>query len=110
MLHGETWLSEHPDEDREDRRTQEPPELLPPVCPARESILVCDRDRAIARIDRVEPGPAGAGHEAEWLHRLERRGIIRRGSGKPTRQWVAGRSHLGRDLVAALLEEREEGP
>ena len=75
-----------------------------------ESILVCDRDRAIARIDHVEPGPAGAGHEAEWLHRLERRGIIRRGSGKPTRQWVAGRAHLGRDLVAALLEEREEGP
>ena len=75
-----------------------------------ESILVCDRDRAIARIDRVEPGPAGAGQEAEWLHRLERRGIIRRGSGKPTRQWVAGRSHLGRDLVAALLEEREDGP
>ena len=75
-----------------------------------ESILVCDRDRAIARIDRVEPGPAGAGHEAEWLHRLERRGIIRRGSGKPTRQWVAARAHLGRDLVAALLEEREEGP
>ena len=75
-----------------------------------ESILVCDRDRAIARIDHVEPGPAGAGHEAEWLHRLERRGILRRGTGKPTRQWVAGRSHLGRDLVAALLEEREDGP
>ena len=68
-----------------------------------ESILVCDRDRAIARIDRVGPGPAVSGHEAEWLHRLERRGILRRGTGTPTRQWVAERPHLGRDLVAALL-------
>src|SRR5437016_8421581 len=110
MLRGETWRSEPPDEDREDRRTQEPPERRPPVCPARGVHPGLRSRPSLARIDHVEPGPAGAGHEAEGLHRLERRGIIRRGSGKPTPQWVAGRSHLGRDLVAALLEEREDGP
>jgi antitoxin (DNA-binding transcriptional repressor) of toxin-antitoxin stability system len=74
-----------------------------------ESILVCDRDRVIARIDRAgdhEPVPES---DAAWLDRLERRGVIRRGTGRVSRQWLARRPSVGADVVAALLREREEG-
>jgi len=76
-----------------------------------ESILVCDRDRVIARIDRVSARAHVAESDGEWLDRLERQGVIRRGEGSPTTQWVAGRPAAGgADVVAALLREREEGP
>jgi antitoxin (DNA-binding transcriptional repressor) of toxin-antitoxin stability system len=75
-----------------------------------ESILVCDRDRVIARIDRVAPHDAADTGDAEWLERLERRGIIRRGTGLPTTDWLAQRPPAGADVVATLLREREEGP
>jgi antitoxin (DNA-binding transcriptional repressor) of toxin-antitoxin stability system len=74
-----------------------------------ESILVCDRDRVIARIDRVDPRVSVPGDDAEWLARLERRGVVRRGSGKLTRAWLARRPALGADVVTALLQERQEG-
>src|SRR3990167_9537446 len=51
-----------------------------------ESILVCDRDRVIARIERVDPHAPGPESDAEWLDRLERGGVIRRGTGKLSRQ------------------------
>jgi antitoxin (DNA-binding transcriptional repressor) of toxin-antitoxin stability system len=73
-----------------------------------ESILVCDRDRVIARIDRVSAPPPGT--DAEWLARLERRGVIRRGTGKLSREWLESRPVVRADVVAALLREREEGP
>src|SRR5438093_2201700 len=75
-----------------------------------ESILVCDRDRVIARIERVGADAPAAGGDAEWLDRLERRGIIRRGAGKLSREWLERRPSLGADVVAALLQERDEGP
>ena len=50
-----------------------------------ESILVCDRDRVIARIERVGAHGPVTESDAEWLDRLERRGVIRRGTAKPTR-------------------------
>jgi antitoxin (DNA-binding transcriptional repressor) of toxin-antitoxin stability system len=75
-----------------------------------ESILVCDRDRVIARIDRVAAHAPGSESDGEWLDRLERRGVIRRGTGKPSRQWLARRPAVGADVVAALLRERDEGP
>ena len=75
-----------------------------------EAILVCDRDRVIARIERVAAGTPAPGSEAERLERLERRGVIRRGTGKLSRQWLAQRPTIGADVVAALLREREEGP
>ena len=72
-----------------------------------ESILVCDRDRIVARIERVEaPTPLPEG-EGEWLERLERRGVIRRGTGKLSREWFARKPVVGADIVAALLRERE---
>jgi antitoxin (DNA-binding transcriptional repressor) of toxin-antitoxin stability system len=75
-----------------------------------ESILVCDRDRVIARIDRVEFHGLIPEDEGEWMDRLERRGIIRRGTGKLSRQWLARRPAVGADVVSALLRERNEGP
>lgn len=75
-----------------------------------ESILVCDRDRVIARIDRVSVPASVPQSEAEWLERLERRGVIRRGRGKPSPAWLASRPSAEADVVAALLQEREEGP
>jgi antitoxin (DNA-binding transcriptional repressor) of toxin-antitoxin stability system len=74
-----------------------------------ESILVCDRDRVIARIDRVTAHVALPAGDREWLDRLERRGVIRRGAGKPSRQWLGRRPAVGADVVAALLQERDEG-
>jgi antitoxin (DNA-binding transcriptional repressor) of toxin-antitoxin stability system len=74
-----------------------------------ESILVCDRDRAIARIERVDAqGPVPEG-DAEWLDRLERRGVLRRGTGKLSRAWLARKPRVGTDVVATLLRERREG-
>lgn len=75
-----------------------------------ESILVCDRDRVIARIDRVAAGTRVSESDGEWLDRLYRRGVIRRGVGKLSPQWLARRPAVGADVVAALLRERDEGP
>lgn len=74
-----------------------------------ESILVCERDRVIARIERVEPHVQGSAGDAEWLSRLERRGVVRRGKGNLTKDWLARRPVIRADVVAALLQEREEG-
>ncbi len=75
-----------------------------------ESILICDRDRVIARIERIEPHTATSESEREWVDRLERRGVIRRGTGKLSRQWLARRPAVGADVVSALIKERDEGP
>jgi antitoxin (DNA-binding transcriptional repressor) of toxin-antitoxin stability system len=74
-----------------------------------ESILVCDRDRVIARIERVGPHAAIPGSDLDWLDRLERRGVIRRGTGKLPDDWLAGRPAVEADIVAAVLHERNEG-
>ncbi|SRR5258708_6059409 len=74
-----------------------------------ESILVCDRDRVIARIERAGAEAPVPGDDAEWLDRLERRGAIRRGTGTLSRKWLASRPRVKADVVAALLKEREEG-
>ena len=74
-----------------------------------ESILVADRDRVVARIERVAADAALPTSDAEWLQRLERRGIVRRGSGKLSRRWIAARPRVRADVVAAVLREREEG-
>ena len=75
-----------------------------------ESILVRDRDRVVARIERVEEA-AMPRTDAEWLDRLERRGVIRRGTGHLPRGWVSRRPAIHADLVAELLRgDREEGP
>jgi antitoxin (DNA-binding transcriptional repressor) of toxin-antitoxin stability system len=75
-----------------------------------ELILVCDRDRVVARIERVGADTALPGGDAAWLDRLERQGVIRRGTRKLSRKWLAHRPAVGADVVGALLREREEGP
>ena len=75
-----------------------------------ESILVADRDRVIARIERVferEGLPQG---DAEWLARLEERGVIQRGSGRLDRTWLKQKPVVKTDVVALLVRERDEGP
>jgi antitoxin (DNA-binding transcriptional repressor) of toxin-antitoxin stability system len=73
-----------------------------------EPILVYDRDRPVARIERVGPHEGGRAAETDWAERLERRGIIRRGTGGPTPEWIAGRPRASADVVGALLAERDE--
>ncbi|MGH7319184.1 MAG: type II toxin-antitoxin system Phd/YefM family antitoxin [Candidatus Rokuibacteriota bacterium] len=58
--------------------------------PRGESILVCDRDRVIARIERMGAHAPVSESDAAWLDRLERRGAIRRGTEKVTREWLTG--------------------
>jgi len=74
-----------------------------------ESILVFDRDRVIARIERAGSHLPLPGDDAEWLDRLERRGVLRRGAGSLSRKWLAARPRVKADVVAAVLREREEG-
>lgn len=74
-----------------------------------ETVLVRDRDRVIARIDRVATGSPVPENDAAWLERLERGGVVRRGAGLP-RGWLTRRPRVGADVVGALLREREEGP
>ena len=75
-----------------------------------ETILVSNRDRIIARIERVESHPPGSEQDREWLDRLERRGVIRRGTGKLPREWLNRRPAVAADVVRALLKDRDDGP
>ena len=74
-----------------------------------DSILVCDRDRVIARIERAGGTLHVPGDDAKWLDRLERRGVIRRGTGTLSRKWLANRPRVRANVVAALLQDRETG-
>ncbi|MBI1737313.1 MAG: type II toxin-antitoxin system prevent-host-death family antitoxin [Candidatus Rokubacteria bacterium] len=75
-----------------------------------EAILVCDRDRVIARIERVGADAGTPSSDAEWLDDLERRGAIRRGGGRLPGSWLERRPAVAADVVAALLQERDESP
>jgi len=70
------------------------------------SVLVYDRDRAIARIDPVREGGAEAG---DWTADLERARILAPASAALRRGWLEERNAVSCDVVAALLEERESG-
>lgn len=74
-----------------------------------ETVLVCDRDRMIARIERTGPTERVVDDDAAWLDRLERRGVIRRGSGTLSRKWLASAPRVNADVVGAVLRERDEG-
>ncbi|MBI4701084.1 MAG: type II toxin-antitoxin system prevent-host-death family antitoxin [Deltaproteobacteria bacterium] len=74
-----------------------------------EAVLVRNRDRVIARIEPAG-GPASAEtDDARWLADLEARGVIRRGTGRLPPDWLDRAPEVDADVVAALLQEREEG-
>jgi antitoxin (DNA-binding transcriptional repressor) of toxin-antitoxin stability system len=74
------------------------------------SVLILDRDQAVARIVPVEPSTPGRGVDDERLRRLERQGVIRRGSGKLP-DWLGRRKppKLRRSLLAEFLADRKAG-
>jgi antitoxin (DNA-binding transcriptional repressor) of toxin-antitoxin stability system len=73
------------------------------------TVVVLDRDRPIAHIVPVASGGDGRRDDGR-LQRLERRGLIRRGSGKRP-QWLGRRRRprLRGSLLKDLLRERESG-
>ena len=75
-----------------------------------ESILVTDRDKIIARIERVSDREALLDTEAKWLKRLEGKGAIRRGVGHVDRKWLREKPVVKADVVAILIRERDESP
>ena len=74
-----------------------------------ESILVLDRDRVIARIESAGHASSESTDDSRWLDELESRGVVRRGSGKLPKGWLARRLEMKADVVGALLAERDEG-
>lgn len=73
-----------------------------------EHLLVCDRDRVIARIEPAG-GAGGRQDEDAWLDELERSGVVRRPAGKLGRSFLKRRPRVKGDVVGALLSERDEG-
>ncbi len=74
------------------------------------SVLVLDRDQPVAQIVPLRPAVRGSGANAERLVRLERRGLIRRGTGGLP-EWLGRRKppRLRGSLLKDLLDEREGG-
>ncbi|MBK5295687.1 MAG: type II toxin-antitoxin system prevent-host-death family antitoxin [Vicinamibacteria bacterium] len=69
-------------------------------------VLVMDRDRPVARIVPVEPASEGAD---DRLDRLERRGLVRKGSGGAP-AWLGRRrpARVKGSVLGDLLAERGE--
>jgi antitoxin (DNA-binding transcriptional repressor) of toxin-antitoxin stability system len=73
------------------------------------SILVLDRDQPVAQVIPVR-GPAGPREQDGRLARLERRGLIRRGTGGLP-DWLGRRRprRVRGSVLRDLLRERESG-
>ena len=67
------------------------------------SVMVLDRDQPVAQIVPLNSGARGSGNQEVRLTRLERRGLIRRGTGALP-EW------LGRRKPAKLRGQRAQGP
>lgn len=75
---------------------------------AGETVLITDRGVPVARL---EPAAATAGDDDGRLARLERAGVIRRGTGDLT-EFLARRpvrTRDGRGITDLVIEERESG-
>lgn len=74
------------------------------------SVLVLDRDRPVAQIVPLERSVRGSGGHVARLLRLERRGLIRRGTGGLP-DWLGKRRppRLRGSVLKDLLREREGG-
>ena len=75
-----------------------------------DSILVLDRNQPVAQIIPVQTAARGVVCNEERIARLERKGLIRRGSGDP-KKWVAKRRpvKLRGSVLKDLLDERRRG-
>jgi len=73
---------------------------------AGQTILILDRDRAVARLERV----VGDAHGDDRLDRLERAGLVRRAT-RPIsiKALRAVAARPGGGVLEALIQEREEG-
>ncbi len=72
-----------------------------------QSILVYDRDRAIARIDPIKPSDSV--EDQDWTLELQQTGILRPPKARLGKDWLRRRPAVHADVVAALLSERESG-
>lgn len=72
-----------------------------------EVVRILDRDRAVAQIVPIGHAHAGRRVGPEALAEMERKGLVRRGTGRIDRELLA-RDPPGRPcgVLAALLEER----
>jgi prevent-host-death family protein len=73
-----------------------------------ETVLVCDRDRPIARIEPVRDAVVAAGDLDDTVE-LERTGVVRPPQSVLPKNWLARRVEVNADVVGALLAERNEG-
>ena len=74
-----------------------------------ESVLILDRNIPVARLEPLAPG-SGEADEAKLLD-LERRGLLKRGTGKlPKDFWTRPLPKLKGSAVQALLDERNQAP
>lgn len=74
-----------------------------------ESVLILDRNIPVARIEPLPPGSREA-DEAKLIE-LERRGLLKRGTGKlPKDFWTRPLPKFKGSVVQALLDERNEAP
>src|SRR2546422_2280004 len=71
-----------------------------------ESILLCDRDRVIARVERAGTPAPVPGDDAEWVGRLPRGGGVRRGTRPPSREMLARPAPPQSRRGGAPLQER----
>jgi antitoxin (DNA-binding transcriptional repressor) of toxin-antitoxin stability system len=70
------------------------------------AVLILDRDQPVARLKRVGPST----HPDDRLVRLERAGILRRATRPVSVESLSAPvPRSSRSVVAALLEERQEG-
>ncbi len=74
-----------------------------------KSILIRDRDRVVARIEPAGDRNARPSDDEDWLDRLERGGLVRRGRPSAVHTLLGDRPVADADVVEALLHEREDG-
>ena len=76
-----------------------------------ETILILDRNQPVARVVPIESASGKESDDAR-LQRLERAGLLRRGSGRMAPDVLRKRRAVlkpGRDAVKASIEERRSG-
>lgn len=72
-----------------------------------QSVLVYDRDRAIARIDPITASDAL--EPGDWTLELQQTGALRPPTARLGRDWLRRRTATHADIVGAILDERKSG-